>query len=271
MRQGIEAMKSTSGSHIYASPFQDQLPAPLFYRAETMLADSCYPEHSHRWGEFVYSFCGVMEVKLANNHFIAPPPYGVWLPPGTLHVGQNRDATSYCSVYISAEYLQTLPQNPCILAVNPLMRSILEYLRDQFQGLPLQAEDQRLLLALRDQLARAECAGSYLPDTEDPLLAPVLRQLRDNPGDNRSLAAFASAVNTAERTLIRRCKQELGMTFTEWRQRLRIMAALSLLSEGQTVENIALDLGYSSASAFIVMFRKLMGMTPDEFRKGQGR
>ncbi len=59
------------------------------------------------------------------------------------------------------------------------------------------------------------------------------------------------------------------MTFTEWRQRLRTMAALPLLAEGQTVETIAFDLGYSSASAFIVMFRKLMGMTPDEFRKGQ--
>jgi len=34
------------------------------------------------------------------------------------------------------------------------------------------------------------------------------------------------------------------------------------------VETIALDLGYGSASAFISMFRRLMGVTPDEFRKG---
>jgi len=262
-------MRSNSNSRIYASPFKDQLPAPLFYQAETLLEDSCYPEDSHRWGQFVYSFCGVMEVKVGQDHYIAPPPYGVWLPPGVLHVGQNREATSYCLISIDAEYLKKLPKNPCILAVNPLMRSILEYLRDHFQGAPLQEEDERLLLALRDQLARAECAGSYLPDTEDALLAPVLRELRACPGDNRSLSDFARAVNTTERTLIRRCKTELGMTFTEWRQRLRIMAALSMLAQGQTVENIAFDLGYSSASAFIVMFRKLMGMTPDEFRKGQ--
>ncbi|MBK5556647.1 AraC family transcriptional regulator, partial [Pseudomonas sp. TH05] len=35
----------------------------------------------------------------------------------------------------------------------------------------------------------------------------------------------------------------------------------------QTVETIGLDLGYSSASAFISMFRKMMGATPDEYRK----
>lgn len=262
-------MKQIGNSHVYVTPFSDRLPAPLFFRAESMLADSSYLEHSHSWGEFVYSFSGVMEVRLADSHFIAPPPYGVWLPPHTEHRGQNRDTTSFCSVYISAEYLQKLPERPCILAVNPLMRSILEYLRDHFHGLPLHADDQRLLMVLRDQLGLAECAGSYLPDSQDSLLAPVLRQLQLNPGDNRSLAAFAKTVNTTERTLIRRCKQELGMTFSEWRQRLRVMAALSMLAQGQTVETIAFDLGYSSASAFIVMFRKLMGMTPDEFRKGQ--
>jgi AraC-like DNA-binding protein len=33
------------------------------------------------------------------------------------------------------------------------------------------------------------------------------------------------------------------------------------------VETIGLDLGYSSASAFISMFRKMMGTTPDEYRR----
>lgn len=260
-------MKPIGSSHVYATPFPYELPAPLFYRAENMLADSSYPEHSHDWGEFVYSFCGIMEVKLENNHYIAPPPYGVWLPPHTAHRGQNRDATWYCSVYISKDYLGELPENPCVLAVSPMMRSILEHLRDQFQGLPLQETDERLLLVLRDQLAVAECAGSYLPGSKDAQLGKVLQLLQKNPGDSRSLAELASLVNTTERTLIRRCKQDLGMTFTEWRQRLRTMAALSMLAQGQTVETIAFDLGYSSASAFIVMFRKLMGMTPDEFRK----
>ena len=43
----------------------------------------------------------------------------------------------------------------------------------------------------------------------------------------------------------------------------------NMLDAGQTVESIALDLGYSSASAFITMFRRLTGTTPDEFRKSQ--
>lgn len=58
------------------------------------------------------------------------------------------------------------------------------------------------------------------------------------------------------------------MSFAEWRQRLRVVKAMPLLESGQTVETIALDLGYGSASSFISMFKRLVGMTPDEYRKG---
>jgi len=102
---------------------------------------------------------------------------------------------------------------------------------------------------------------------DDPALGAVLRMLEAQPGDNRSLPEFASAVHSTERTLMRRCQRDLGMTFAEWRQRLRVVRAMPLLEAGQTVETIALDLGYGSASAFITMFKKMTGSTPDELRK----
>ncbi|MCB2040609.1 MAG: helix-turn-helix domain-containing protein, partial [Rhodoferax sp.] len=65
----------------------------------------------------------------------------------------------------------------------------------------------------------------------------------------------------------RRCQRDLGMSLTEWRQRLRVVKALPRLEAGDKVETIAFDLGYGSASAFIAMFRRLMDVTPDEYRK----
>ena len=56
------------------------------------------------------------------------------------------------------------------------------------------------------------------------------------------------------------------MPLSEWRQRLRIVAAMKRLESGIKVESITLDLGYGSASSFIAMFKKLMGVTPDEYR-----
>lgn len=59
------------------------------------------------------------------------------------------------------------------------------------------------------------------------------------------------------------------MPFGEWRQRQRFsLAALPMLERGDTVQAIALELGYSTASAFIAMFRRQGGGTPDQFRRG---
>ena len=249
-------------------PFSDALPAPLFFRTASVPAHATYPRHRHAWGEFVYAFSGVMEIEVAGRHYLAPPQYGIWLPPDLEHIGFNRHEACHCSVYVAPEHCTGLPTEPCALSLSPLVRALLDDLREFPRDAERQAEHARQLQLLLDKLARAPKVGSYLPSSSDSLLEPVLRQLAGNPADTRSLAQLASLANTTERTLMRRCQRDLGMSFAQWRQRLRVVAALAELERGRTVEAIALDLGYSSASAFIGMFRRLMGVSPDEYRKG---
>jgi AraC-like DNA-binding protein len=244
------------------------LPAALLFRSAVAPADGVYPHHRHAWGEFVYSFSGVMEVQLADHHYLAPPHYGVWLPPEVAHVGLNRQESHHCSFYVSPTVSGVLPARPCALVVSPLVRALLEHLRDTPTAPVPTPEESRLLQVLLDQLAQAPCSNSYLPHSSDALLGPVLRALEADPSDNRTLGELAAATHTTERTLARRCQRDLGMNLAEWRQRLRVVRALPLLEQGHKVEAIALDLGYGSASAFIAMFRRLMGVTPDEYRKG---
>lgn len=245
-----------------------QLPAPVMFRSAVAPAQGIYPQHQHAWGEFVYSFSGVMEVKVADHHYLAPPQYGIWLPPDLEHVGLNRQEAHHCSLYIARTGCADLPAAPCALTVSPLVRAMLEHLRQQPPAPCATPGNARLLQVLVDQLSLAPRAGSYLPGSSDPQLGAVLRMLEAQPGDNRSLPELARAAHTTERTLMRRCQRDLGMPFAEWRQRLRVVKAMPLLEAGQTVETIALDLGYGSASAFITMFKRLVGTTPDEFRRG---
>ncbi|MET0963095.1 MAG: helix-turn-helix transcriptional regulator [Noviherbaspirillum sp.] len=255
--------------HLRAPPFVDALPASIYFRTAHMPAHATYPQHRHAWGEFVYAFSGVMEIKLADRHYLAPPQYGIWLPPNVEHTGLNRYEACHSSLYIAEPLCGDLPPATCALTVSPLVRAILEHLRQHEQGSSGSGGEERLLQVLVDQLASAACAGSYLPMSEDALLGPVLRELESRPGDTRSLAELADAAHTTERTLMRRCQRDLGMTFAEWRQRLRVVKAMPLLETGRSVENIAFELGYGSSSAFITMFRRLMGVTPDEFRKAR--
>jgi AraC-like DNA-binding protein len=263
-------MSPEPASTLRQPPYRDALPAPIVFRAERMPPEASYPTHRHAWGEFVYSFSGVMEVRLAGQHHLAPPQYGIWLPPDVEHRGLNRQQATFSSVYVTTALCAAMPPVSCVLTVSPLARALLDHLRLQPPGLPQSAAEQRLLQVLVDQLSHARRVGSYLPRSDDPLLRMVLQALDEHPGDERSLAELATAVHSTERTLSRRCQRDLGMSFAEWRQRLRVVKALPRLESGEKVEAIALDLGYASASAFIAMFRRRTGLTPAEHGRARG-
>jgi len=57
------------------------------------------------------------------------------------------------------------------------------------------------------------------------------------------------------------------MTFSKWRQQLRLLRAMQRLASGEKVTAAALEAGYNSTSAFISMFRKQLGTTPTRYLK----
>ncbi|WP_320534525.1 helix-turn-helix domain-containing protein [Robbsia andropogonis] len=132
---------------------------------------------------------------------------------------------------------------------------------------PKTAEDSRLAAVLLDQLKIAPQHDSYLPTSNDLLIKNVITALQAAPGDRRSLTDWAILFSTTERTLSRKWKATLGLSFNEWRQRLRLVVALTELDAGRTVQEIASELGYSNTSAFISMFRQLTGSSPQRMRK----
>jgi AraC-like DNA-binding protein len=261
----MKRSSSPAAIHLRLPPFTDALPVPIFFRTEHMPAHATYPAQEHAWGEFVYSFSGVTEVKAGDQHFLVPPHLGLWIAPDTEHTGFNHEATVHCSVYIRRDLCTGMPDHSCAVMVSPMLRAMLDHLR----AVPVQAGGMRvrarLLRVLVDQLVTCTPTGSFMPRTDDPDLDAILQALRDNPADNRSVGALAATFGLSERTLMRRCQQELGMSLTEWRQRLRLIHALPLLRAGHRVESVAFDLGYATSSAFIAMFRRLTGASPHRY------
>lgn len=229
---------------------------------------SIYPQHGHAWGEFIYAFNGIMELQIGQTDYIIPASYGIWLPPHLEHSGLNRTHVSHGTFYIHEDYCQKMPQQAGILITNPLVSALLNHMKN----FPLEAnsaEQQRLLLVLLDQLQQAPIMNSYLPHSEHPHLKEILYFLHQHPSNQSTLDSLAKQFNMTERTLARHAEKELGMSLNEWRQRLKVIKAMSMLQQDKTVESIALDLGYATASAFINMFKRWMQFTPDQFRKMQ--
>ena len=87
----------------------------------------------------------------------------------------------------------------------------------------------------------------------------------------RSLDEFAKIAGMGRRTFTRTFRDETGMAFAMWRQQIRLMAAISMLSEGQSITNIAYEVGYESPSSFTAMFHRVLGVAPSHYARSNVR
>jgi len=64
------------------------------------------------------------------------------------------------------------------------------------------------------------------------------------------------------RTMQRIFRREVGSDFEFWRRQVRLMKAVELLVSGSTVKEAAFAVGYQQPTAFVSMFRSILGATP---------
>ncbi len=249
----------------YSSP-HDANRSQYFFAYELANANTEYLPHAHPWGQAIFVQSNVLQMQIGAARLLTPMEIPIWIPPGVEHASYNRKQAHFRTFNVAAALCAGLPPRACLLSVSSIVQAIMAELARRELTLPATPEDLRLCEVLLDQLKRAEEQESYLPTSEDKYLAPVLRALEQDPADSTTLAQWAARVYTTERTLSRRCQAALGMSFSEWRQRLRFLHAISLLEQGKTVQETALELGYSSASALIAMFQQQSGTTPDRYR-----
>ncbi|MEZ3499296.1 helix-turn-helix transcriptional regulator [Pantoea sp. KPR_PJ] len=241
-----------------------------FMRYEQTNAQTEYLPHAHEWGQVIFVTRHVLEMNVEGRRLLTPASIPVWIPPRQQHASYNHQQAQFRTFNLAAALCNGLPQRACLLNVDAIVHAIMDEFARTGLEQPQSPEAWRLCDVLRDRLRIAPVQESYLPTLRDKFLAPVLHALEAHPGDNTTLAQWAARVFTTERTLARRCRQELHMSFSEWRQRLRFLHAVAQLGQGRTVQAIAHDLGYSSASALIVMFQQQAGTTPDRYRARMG-
>ncbi|MFM0223847.1 GlxA family transcriptional regulator [Paraburkholderia dipogonis] len=83
-----------------------------------------------------------------------------------------------------------------------------------------------------------------------------------------SVMDIAHHAGLEPRTFLRRFIAATGMKPSEYQQRLRITRAREMLEFSQaTIEEISWSLGYGDVTGFRRVFRKVMGLTPSDYRR----
>ena len=227
-----------------------------------------YDWHRHFRAQLVYASEGVMTVGTATGTWVVPRQQAVWMPAGVEHEVSAAGPLAMRSLYIHPDHVAAFPGACQVVSVPPLLRELILRLVALPEAAPETGAKARLVDVIFDELAALEAEPLHLPLPQDARLRALTDALAHDPADSRPLADWARQVGASERTLARHFQQETSMTFGAWRQRLRLLAAVSRLAEGQPVTTVAYDLGYDSPSAFIAMFKRNLGQTPGRYLGG---
>jgi AraC-like DNA-binding protein len=242
-------------------------------RTRVLRAGEAIDPHWHDDHHLVYAGTGVVAVTTDAGTWFAPGTRAIWVPAGCVHEHRAHGALElhFVGLPVAEDPLGLV--EPTVLSVGPLLRElIIAYVCDSEDGSGDERPQLRRLRAvLFDQVRVAPQQQVQLPVPDDPRLRAVCDLLRADPADPRSLAALGREVGAAERTLSRLFRRELGMTFPQWRTRLRLYTALQMLADDVPVTAVAHRCGWASTSAFIDVFRRAFGHTPGRHARPASR
>jgi AraC-like DNA-binding protein len=228
------------------------------------------PAHLNRasWHQLIYATRGVLTVHTEQAAWVAPPHRGVWIPAGIRYRLEMSGVVALRMLYLKARRRNAL-QACSVVNVTPLMRELIvrtNLVGALDAGIP---EQKRLIGVILDELKLLVAAPLQLPLPRDRRAAQFAAMIAADPGGETPMEQLLRHCGASRRTLERVFRQETAMSLGQWLRRQKLLHALRRLAAGESVDTIALELGYNSASSFIAMFRRELGQTPKRYFETQ--
>jgi AraC-like DNA-binding protein/quercetin dioxygenase-like cupin family protein len=254
-------------------PFTPSRKRPVRVRARSMPADTHFEPHRHAWSQLAYCASGIVQVTAATPEevtYIVPPSRAVWIAPGARHAVHVLEAAEFRTLYIHDSVTPHGWDGCRMLVISALLRELIQAL-ELHPDMPLSAPREALLTSLvLDELSHADIQALGVPlphpQTGDKRLRALCEAVLRSPSERATLGEWAADIGASERTVARLFRDELGLSYQQWRQQAVLAHALPLLARGTPVSQVAAASGYASDSAFTAMFKGAMGQPPSHFQ-----
>jgi len=237
---------------------------PVIGYTEMVNNEMCI-SHSHPRGQLIYATRGVMNVVVGNHIWVVNPLQGLWLPGGVEHQVTFQKDVNYYSVFIDPSAMKGLPINSFSFDISMFLKQLIFKVISFGTDGDLTPSQTRIINVFLDELALIQPSETFLPTTNHERLQKVVDLLLNDVASKNTIDYYAEISFMSTRTLSRLFIKELGMNFSDWRTRLKLLEAIKRLGEKQSIKEIAFNLGYETTSAFIYMFKKHLGKTPSNY------
>jgi len=225
--------------------------------------------HSHPEAQLCGLDRGLAILETDAGAWTCPPGRCVWIPPNMTHSLRSYGKISGWMVRLDARRRASLPVEPRILALSPLLKEIVVRMMSWVESPEANAAKRRLVDVLQDEISAASQIKLHLPIPRDPALKRMAMRMAENSEAARDLATLAREVGLSERSLFRNFQKETGLSPGRWRRQMQVLRSLELLAGGRSVTESAFEVGYESVGAFIRAFRETVGVTPTVYAHQQ--
>ena len=108
-----------------------------------------------------------------------------------------------------------------------------------------------------EEIAKAKEGPFALPMPSDKRLQRLCKDLSHTPSIDFDIDHWADNLGMSRRTMTRKFRTQTGMSFAEWRRRLRMAHVMRRQAEGERLDEAAADVGYRSLSSLRKAMREV--------------
>jgi AraC-like DNA-binding protein len=219
-----------------------------------------FGEHSHATHQLSWASSGAQTVAACGSRWTLVSDEAMWIPGGVVHDVGAAVPTDLVLLYFEPSAARPGWQEATAVTSSPALRALVERLPRSGESEIRLDDPIGVVLGDLVQSVAHRSLHATMPAAEPA--RRIAEHLRAHPDDDRTLVEWGQLVGASSRTLARAFTKGTGMTFTDWRTRIRLDASLGYLADGLPVTRVAHHVGYASASSFIVAFRRQFGHPP---------
>lgn len=214
------------------------------------------------WDYLVLAHTGLFTAFTESVAWTIPAHRALCVPDGTRLRIETTGRVGMRCLYLDAQ-LGLLGDAVRVVSLTPLSRELILHAVTAAPMDLTASSDVATITLLCEQIALRPGAPLHLPLPDDPVARDIAKAIMSRPAE--PLHDLVRAANANRRTVERRFSAETGMSLGKWRRRARVLASIARLTNGETVTNVAVTIGYSSPSAFVAAFRAELGTSPRDF------